>query len=55
MRLVALTLAGLITAGAAAADRADTVSIVGSSTVYPFATAVAEAFGETTDFNTPRY
>ena len=53
MRLVALTLAGLITAGAAAADRADTVSIVGSSTVYPFATAVAEAFGETTDFNTP--
>lgn len=53
MRIVALTLAGLITAGAAAADRADTVSIVGSSTVYPFATAVAEAFGETTDFNTP--
>ena len=53
MRLVALTLAGLITAGAAAADRADTLSIVGSSTVYPFATAVAEAFGETTDFNTP--
>ena len=29
------------------------IQIVGSSTVYPFATAVAEAFGETTDFNTP--
>lgn len=53
MRLIVLTVAGLLTAGAAAADRAATVSIVGSSTVYPFATAVAEAFGETTDFNTP--
>ena len=35
------------------ADRADTVSIVGSSTVYPFASAVAESFGQTSDFNTP--
>ena len=35
------------------ADRADTVSIVGSSTVYPFASAVAESFGETSGFNTP--
>ena len=35
------------------ADRADTIAIVGSSTVYPFASKVAEAFGETTDFNTP--
>lgn len=35
------------------ADRADTISIVGSSTVYPFASKVAEGFGETTDFNTP--
>ena len=35
------------------ADRADTISIVGSSTVYPFASKVAETFGETTDFNTP--
>ncbi len=32
----------------------DGISVVGSSTVYPFATVVAERFGKTTDFNTPR-
>ena len=32
----------------------DYVSIVGSSTVYPFATVVAEQFGKTTDFKTPK-
>ena len=31
----------------------DSVSIVGSSTVYPFATVVAERFGRSTDFKTP--
>lgn len=31
----------------------DNISIVGSSTVYPFATAVAEKFGKTTKFKTP--
>lgn len=31
----------------------DTISIVGSSTVYPFATVVAEKFGKTTQFKTP--
>ncbi|MGI9265058.1 MAG: substrate-binding domain-containing protein [Gammaproteobacteria bacterium] len=30
------------------------ISIVGSSTVYPFATVVAEQFGRTTDFKTPK-
>lgn len=30
------------------------ISIVGSSTVYPFATVVAERFGKTTDFKTPK-
>lgn len=29
------------------------ISIVGSSTVYPFATVVAEQFGRTTEFRTP--
>lgn len=29
------------------------IQIVGSSTVYPFATVVAETFGKTTDFTTP--
>lgn len=31
----------------------DYISIVGSSTVYPFATVVAERFGKVTDFKTP--
>ena len=31
----------------------DQIRIVGSSTVFPFATAVAEEFGKTTDFATP--
>ena len=37
-----------------AAMARDSISIVGSSTVYPFATVVAERFGKTTDFNTPK-
>jgi phosphate transport system substrate-binding protein len=32
----------------------DYISIVGSSTVYPFATVVAETFGKTTNFKTPK-
>lgn len=32
----------------------DTINIVGSSTVYPFATTVAETFGKKTQFNTPK-
>lgn len=32
----------------------DYISIVGSSTVYPFATVVAEQFGKTTPFKTPK-
>ena len=32
----------------------DTVNIVGSSTVYPFATVVAERFGRSTDFKSPK-
>ncbi len=32
----------------------DYISIVGSSTVYPFATAVAERFGRAGKFNTPK-
>ena len=34
-------------------DSRDTIKIVGSSTVYPFATVVAERFGRTTNFKTP--
>ena len=39
--------------GAAHAQARDYVSVVGSSTVYPFATVVAEQFGKSTKFKTP--
>ena len=32
----------------------DSISIVGSSTVYPFSTVVAERFSKSTDFNAPK-
>jgi phosphate transport system substrate-binding protein len=32
----------------------DYINVVGSSTVYPFATVVAEQFGKTTSFKTPK-
>lgn len=32
----------------------DTITAVGSSTVYPFSTVVAERFGKSTEFNTPK-
>ena len=37
-----------------AAPARDYISIVGSSTVYPFATVVAEKFGRTTAYKTPK-
>jgi phosphate transport system substrate-binding protein len=43
-----------IFATASAAVARDYISIVGSSTVYPFATVVAEQFGKTTKFKTPK-
>ncbi len=43
----------LLAPAAGAAGR-DYISIVGSSTVYPFATVVAERFGKTTKFKTPK-
>ena len=38
---------------ATAQSARDYISIVGSSTVYPFATVVAEQFGKTTQYKTP--
>ena len=38
----------------AQASARDYISIVGSSTVYPFATVVAERFGKVTNFKTPK-
>ncbi|MHA3977947.1 substrate-binding domain-containing protein [Halovulum sp. GXIMD14794] len=51
--ILALAAAGAVVAGAAAAQGRDQIRIVGSSTVFPFSTAVAEQFGKTTDFATP--
>ncbi len=50
--VVALAVAGLATA--ASAQSRDYIQIVGSSTVYPFTTVVAEQFGKTTKFKTPK-
>ncbi|GGE51810.1 phosphate ABC transporter substrate-binding protein [Streptosporangium jomthongense] len=50
--IAALT-GGLSLVSASALAR-DTVNVVGSSTVYPFATVVAERFGRNTDFPTPK-
>lgn len=49
---ISLVAVGLLTATSYAQAR-DNIMIVGSSTVYPFATVVAENFGKTTDFKTP--
>lgn len=43
----------LVSVQAFAAGR-DTISMVGSSTVYPFSTVVAERFGKSTSFKTPK-
>lgn len=53
-RFAALAAAALVAStGVAAAQDQQPIQIVGSSTVFPFATAVAERFGTTTDFPTP--
>jgi phosphate transport system substrate-binding protein len=49
--VIAAAIGGLSTAQAA---NRDSVSIVGSSTVYPFATVVAERFGRSTNFKAPK-
>jgi phosphate transport system substrate-binding protein len=50
---LAAALSTTLVANVYAAGR-DTISIVGSSTVYPFATVVAEKFGKRTSFSTPK-
>ena len=55
MNALKLTVAALATtvAFAGAAVARDQIQIAGSSTVLPYASIVAEAFGENTDFGTP--
>ena len=43
----------LVVLGSGVATAEEQISIVGSSTVFPFATTVAEHFGKNTDFKTP--
>ncbi|PCI51710.1 MAG: phosphate ABC transporter substrate-binding protein [Alphaproteobacteria bacterium] len=43
----------LLATSAISASATDQIRIVGSSTVYPFSTVVAERFGRTTNFATP--
>lgn len=52
LRKLVLT-AGVAVAFAGAAEARDQIQIVGSSTVFPFSTAVAETFGNKTSFKTP--
>jgi len=53
--LLSVAVAGLTLAGAAHAQSSrDYISIVGSSTVYPFTTAVAEQFGKAGKYKTPK-
>lgn len=52
--LAGVVVAGAMTAVATPAAARSTISIVGSSTVYPFATVVAERFGRNSDFPTPK-
>ncbi len=53
--MVATAVVGVLVASVAVAQASrDYVYIVGSSTVYPFATVVAERFGRGSDFKTPK-
>ncbi len=54
-KLIVAALAFVMTSGAVQAQGArDTINIVGSSTVYPFTTMVAEQFGRQGKFKTPK-
>jgi phosphate transport system substrate-binding protein len=54
MTMMKLTVSALaVAAAASAADARDQLQVAGSSTVLPYATIVAEAFGENFDFPTP--
>lgn len=52
VKLIASSVA-IAAVSTSAASARDQIRVVGSSTVFPFSTAVAEQFGKTTDFKTP--
>ena len=51
---VITALSAILMFGPAISAARDYISIVGSSTVYPFSTVVAEHFGRNSDFKTPK-
>ena len=51
--VLAACVSALTAVAATAQDARDTIRIVGSSTVFPFSTAVAEHFGQSSGFPTP--
>ena len=53
MRKTFLTILALAFSIGSSGNARDQIKIVGSSTVYPFATVVAERFGKTSGFKTP--
>ena len=53
MKTLSVTAVALATVTAPAFAERDQLKIVGSSTVFPFSTTVAERFGKNTDFKTP--
>ena len=52
-KLISSVLLASCIASPTIASARDTMSVVGSSTVYPFATVVAERFGKSTEFKAP--
>lgn len=52
-KTVAIAAIATIAVSASAAQARDQIRIVGSSTVFPFSTTVAEQFGKTSSFKTP--
>ncbi len=54
MTSLATAVIGALAAGAHAQSARDSINIVGSSTVYPFTTTVAEQFGRAGKFKTPK-
>ncbi|MEL6287880.1 MAG: substrate-binding domain-containing protein [Pseudomonadota bacterium] len=54
LTLAATAAAAFAVAAAGTAQARDQINIVGSSTVFPFATAVAEKFGNSTEFKAPK-
>ena len=47
--ILGLAFVGILSAGTASAQQRKQIRVVGSSTVYPFSSYVAEEFGETTE------